>query len=229
MASNSEYQNRPVWLLCEGSDCCHFFKMVLAELEMTNICCRNVEGINDKDLFRGIPLAPDYINTKVIVYVRDSEFPKDECRETLETTHFHFDSVIQSIQSRFASIDLSVGDKPLVLYENNGKKVAYIILTDSKGDVGTLEDLLLDIAVDTEAVDDAVSTVKWVNEKRNGKAEKDIHKRKLNIAFALNAKREMVGAKTGQAVKYRGLDLDHERFKPIREFLATINEQACHR
>jgi hypothetical protein len=138
MASESEYQNRPVWLLCEGNDCFHFFKMVLAELEMTNICCRNVEGINDKDLFRGIPLAPDYINTKVVVYVRDSEYPKDEYQKNVGATHFN--SVIQSIQSRFASIDLSVGDKPLVLYESNGKKVGYIILTDSNGDVGTLED-----------------------------------------------------------------------------------------
>jgi hypothetical protein len=225
MTPESEYQNRPVWLLCEGNDCFHFFRTALAELEMTNIYCHNVKGINDKDLFRGVPLVPGYINNKVIVYVRDSESPKNERQESRDAICFHFDSVIQSIQSRFASIDLTVGDKPLVLYESNGKKVGYIILTDSNGDVGTLEDLLLDIAVDTEAVDDAVSTVKWVNEKRNGKVEKDIHKRKLNIAFALNAKREMVGAKTGQAVEYRGLDLDHERFKPIREFLATVNER----
>ncbi|MDR3236933.1 MAG: hypothetical protein LBT84_00350 [Spirochaetia bacterium] len=217
MTTQNDYSKRPVWLLCEGNDCYFFFMRVLEKLEMLNVYCLDVKGINDRDLFRGVIKKTNYNNTKVIVYVRDAEY------ESVDGA-VNYESVIKSIKSRFASIDLSVGDKPIELTYTGRKQAGYIILTNNDGNVGTLEDLCLSIAVDNDAVDDAVSTVDYVNDKRNGKVLKHAHKRKLHIAFALNGKEKMVGAKTGEAVTNGGLNLDHDRFKSIRKFLTLINE-----
>jgi hypothetical protein len=87
----------------------------------------------------------------VVVYVRDAEYGGGEPVGGVGNSHYN--SAIKSIQSRFASINLSVGNKPLELTDNGGKQAGYIILTNDDGNVGTLEDLLLAIAVDKEAVD----------------------------------------------------------------------------
>jgi hypothetical protein len=221
MPTNNEFSKRPVWLLCEGNDCYNFFVRVLDKLKMGNVYCLDVKGINNSDLFRGVEKRTNYNNTKIVVYIRDSEYLDDKAGSDANASHYG--SVIKSIKSRFLSIGLSVGDRQLELTDNGIKKAGYIILTDSNGSVGTLEDLCLDIAFDNCAVDDAVSTVACVNDKRNGKVNRHIHKRKLHIAFALNEKDKMIGARTGEAVTNGGLDLEHDRFKPIKKFLIQIN------
>ena len=222
MAIKEDCSKRPVWLLCEGNDCYHFFMRVILKLGMERIYCLDVKGINDKDLFEEIPNRSNYNNSKVIIYIRDAEYPKNESAN--DPSANRFDSIIQSIKSRFASISLVVGDKPLELTDNNGKQVGYIILTDSGGSAGTLENLCLDIAIDKDAVYDANSTLICVNNNRDYKVNKHMHKRKMNIAFALNKDEKMIGAKTGEAVTYGGLDLNHERFLLIKSFLTKINE-----
>lgn len=222
-AGKFDYSNRPIWLLCEGNDCYFFFMRVAEKLGLTNINCIDAKGINDAEFFKKVAKITNYNIAKVILYVRDAEYIESEPGNSIGETHIA--SVIKSIQSRFESIGLSVGNNQLELTANGTKRAGYIILTDKNGISGTLEDLCLDIAVDTDAVDDASSTINHINEKRDGKVEKHAHKRKLHIAFALNSKDSMVGARTGEAVKFGGLDLNHDRFKPIREFLENANKQ----
>jgi hypothetical protein len=270
--ANKDYSARPIWLLCEGNDCYHFFMRVLEKLEILNVYCFDVGGIKDKSLFSDVNKRTNYSNTKVIVYVRDAEYAEGvsgdtataptigvddksvlesvpspqaangtqvtmnntaiaqpvsengECESVGNVDVLHYNSVIQSIKSRFDSINLLVGDKPLELTANEDKKAGYIVLTNDNGNVGTLEDLLLTIAVDKDAVDDAVLAINCVNSKRNEKVRKHIHKRKLHIAFALNENDKMVGAKTGEAVICGGLDLDHAKFKAIRDFLCKLTK-----
>jgi hypothetical protein len=223
MSNTNDFSNRPVWLLCEGKDCYFFFMRVLERLKMDNVYCLDVKGINDSDLFEGVNKKTNYTNAKVIVYARDAEYPDDKTDD--EKCKAHFASVIQSIQSRFQSIGLTVGGSPFALTTGYEKQAGYIILTDSNGSVGTLEDLCIAIAIDLDAVSDATNTINCVNESRNDKVRKHIHKRKLHIAFALNENDNMVGARTGDAVLNGGLNLDHIIFKPIRDFLVQINEQ----
>jgi len=222
MASKPDYSDRPIWLLCEGNDCYHFFIRVVDKLSLGNIYCFDVRGIYDSDFFRGISAKSNYNSAKIVVYIRDSEYPATNSQKSEDE---HYDSVVQSIKTRFESIELMVGDKPIELTDNGYKKAGYIILTNSGGKVGTLEDLVLDMVRDSDAVDDATEMLDVINEKRNGKVMSHAHKRKLHIAFALNEDDKIVGAKTGQVVEYNGVNLDDERFKDIREFLERHNKK----
>lgn len=222
-ADKNALSERPIWLLCEGNDCYFFFIRVAEKLGLSNIYCMDVRGINDSSLFKDVTTKSNYNKAKTVIYARDAEYPKGDSLDQSGETYL--ESVKQSIKSRFESIGLSVGEKQHELTDNESKEAGYIILANKDGCSGTLEDLCLDIAVDTDAVTDAAITLDNVNDKRDGKVAKHKHKRRFHIAFALNSSEQMIGAKTGETVLYGGLDLNHERFRQIREFLEKVNRE----
>jgi hypothetical protein len=203
-----------------------------------NIFVEDIGGITDGAQFADITKRPDYNQFDTIVYVRDSEYPEnyneDKFKHMLidQVELNHYQGVIRRIKKRFQSIDLKAPDAPFLLSGTDGKKCGYIILTtnvnaDENGVpvayVGTLEDLCMSIAVDTDSVEDGRSAIDLVNQMRNNKLRGHRHKRLFHSSLAFNSDVEVIGALTGQAVRRGAFDLNHDNFKPIAEFLKEIN------
>jgi hypothetical protein len=219
-----------VLLACEGKDCQYFFDKLVNKLKISeHFIIVDVKGNDDKTVFTDIINRPDYSECNIILYIRDSEYAENNVSDEI-----HYKSVIDTIKERFDSIGLLAPDKPLCLSESFDKKSGYIILTGNpntnpkndmpKSLVGTLEDLCVSIAVDSEAVLDSVKTIDFINKERNNKLNSHIHKRIFQCFLALNRNKKLVGAKSGEAVERGAYNLEHINIKPIIEFLENVEK-----
>jgi hypothetical protein len=213
-----------------------FFIQVIEKLNtqykenIETIFVDDIGGNDEKAKFEDITNRPDYSQFDTIVYVRDAEYPEKNSNGVESVTELeHYAGVIQKVKNRFQSIELTAPDKPFELADSNGRKCGYIILTENpKSYIGTLEDLCVAIAIDTDAVSDSKNAIENVNKTRKdssgkGKLESHKHKRLFHTFLAFNKEKDAVGALTGQAVERGALDLTHSALKPIVDFIKKIN------
>lgn len=192
----------PIQLLVEGNDGRNFFEAFRKHLDLSGVQIHNYEGVHDLPKFlRGFPGTSNFSQVRRIGIVRDAEKSAD--------------SAFQSVQSALRKAHLPAPSKSSLFTEGNPQTGVLILPQDGPGMLETvLSQSFAGTPVDS-CIDEFFRCVKsevGVETRHPEKAR----------AHAYLATMPEPHVSVGVAAKKKYWNLDHEAFRPIRDFLQAL-------
>ena len=192
----------PIQLLVEGNDGRNFFEAFRDHLALSGMQIHNYDGVPDLPKFlRGFPGTSNFSQVRRIGIVRDAEKSAD--------------SAFQSVQSALRNAHLTAPSKASLFAEGNPQTGVLILPRDGSGMLETvLSQSFAGTPVDS-CIDEFFRCVK------SEVGDEALRPEKAR-AHAYLATMPEPHVSVGVAAKKKYWNLDHEAFRPIRDFLQAL-------